>query len=38
MDEDTIAGSDIADETLGSTRNIFLLDPRFYGIAITKGF
>ncbi|MES2724161.1 MAG: TonB-dependent receptor [Pseudomonadota bacterium] len=38
MDEDTIVGFDIADENLGSTRSLFLLDPRIYGIAITKGF
>ncbi|MDO9246151.1 MAG: TonB-dependent receptor, partial [Phenylobacterium sp.] len=38
MDEDTIVGFDIADENLGSTRSLFLLDPRIYGISITKGF
>ncbi|MDP3748370.1 MAG: TonB-dependent receptor [Phenylobacterium sp.] len=38
QDEDTIVGFDIADENLGATRSIFLLDPRLYGIAITKGF
>lgn len=38
MDEDTIVGFDIADENLGATRGIFLLDPRLYGISITKGF
>ncbi len=38
MDKDTIVGFDIADENLGATRGVFLLDPRLYGIAITKGF
>ena len=31
-------GFDIADENLGSTRSLFLLGPRIYGISITKGF
>ena len=35
---DTIVGFDIADEILGATRSVFLLDPRLYGISITKGF
>ncbi|MFN3523755.1 MAG: TonB-dependent receptor [Phenylobacterium sp.] len=38
MDEDTIVGFDIADENLGAVRNIILLDPRLYGIALTKRF
>ncbi|MFC3076696.1 TonB-dependent receptor [Phenylobacterium terrae] len=38
LDEDTIVGFDIADENLGATRNIFLLDPRLYGVAVTKRF
>ncbi|MDX9996933.1 MAG: TonB-dependent receptor [Phenylobacterium sp.] len=38
LDDDTIVGFDIADENLGATRNIFLLDPRLYGIAVTKRF
>ena len=38
MDEDTIVGFDIADENLGAVRNIILLDPRLYGISLTKRF
>ena len=38
MDDNTIVGFDINDENLGATRSVFLLDPRLYGIAITKGF
>ena len=38
LDDDTIVGFDIADENLGATRSVFLLDPRLYGISITKGF
>jgi outer membrane receptor protein involved in Fe transport len=38
LDEDTIVGFDINDENLGATRSVFLLDPRLYGISITKGF
>jgi len=38
LNDDTIVGFDINDENLGATRGIFLLDPRLYGISITKGF
>jgi len=38
LDDDTIVGFDINDENLGATRSVFLLDPRLYGVAITKGF
>lgn len=38
LNDDTIVGFDIADENLGATRGIFLLDPRVYAISITKGF
>ena len=38
LDDDTIVGFDINDENLGATRSILLLDPRLYGISITKGF
>ncbi|KRB49433.1 MAG: TonB-dependent receptor [Pseudomonadota bacterium] len=38
MDDNTIVGFDINDENLGATRSVFLLDPRLYGVSITKGF
>ncbi|WP_309646617.1 TonB-dependent receptor [Phenylobacterium sp.] len=38
LDDDTIVGFDIADENLGAYRGVFLLDPRIYGISLTKGF
>ena len=38
LNDDTIVGFDINDENLGATRNVILLEPRLYGIAITKNF
>jgi outer membrane receptor protein involved in Fe transport len=38
MDEDTIVGFELADENLGAVRNVILLDPRLYGISVTKHF
>lgn len=38
MDEDTIVGNGIADENLGAYRSVILLDPRLYGVSITKTF
>ncbi|WP_374572433.1 TonB-dependent receptor [Phenylobacterium sp.] len=38
LDKNTIVGFDIADENLGAVRNVILLDPRLYGIALTKRF
>ena len=38
MDEDTIVGFGIADENLGAYRNLILLDPRTYGVSVTKTF
>ncbi|WP_374569289.1 hypothetical protein [Phenylobacterium sp. J426] len=38
LDDDTIVGFDIADENLGALRNVILLEPRTYGVSITKGF
>jgi outer membrane receptor protein involved in Fe transport len=38
LDDDTIVGFDINDENLGATRNIILLDPRLYGVMVTKTF
>lgn len=38
LDDDTIVGFDISDENLGATRNVILLDPRLYGVSITKTF
>ncbi|MCW5760037.1 MAG: TonB-dependent receptor, partial [Phenylobacterium sp.] len=35
---DTIVGFDIADENVGSTREVILLDPRLYGVSVTKRF
>ena len=38
IDEDTIVGWDINDENLGATRSLFLLDPRIYGVSVSKRF
>ncbi len=38
LNEDTIVGVEIADENLGAIRQPALLDPRTYGISITKSF
>ena len=38
LDDDTIVGFDIADENLGALRNVILLDPRTYGVSVTKRF
>ena len=38
LDDDTIVGFDINDENLGATRNVILLDPRLYGVMVTKTF
>jgi len=38
LDDDTIVGFDISDENLGALRNVILLDPRTYGVAVTKRF
>ncbi|HEY9219695.1 MAG TPA: TonB-dependent receptor [Phenylobacterium sp.] len=38
LDEDTIVGWDINDENLGATRSLFLLDPRIYGVSVSKRF
>ena len=35
---DTIVGYEIGDENLGSARTLSLLDPRLYGISVTKNF
>jgi outer membrane receptor protein involved in Fe transport len=35
---DTIVGFDIADENVGATRQVILLDPRLYGVSISKRF
>ena len=36
--KDVIVGVSIADENLGATRSPSILDPRLFGIAVTKGF
>jgi outer membrane receptor protein involved in Fe transport len=38
LNKDNITGMSLTDETGGFTRNIYLLDPRTYGISVTKRF
>lgn len=38
LGKDTIVGYEILDENLGATRNLIVLDPRLYGINVTKNF
>ena len=38
LGKDTIVGYEIGDENLGSARTLSLLDPRLYGISVTKNF
>jgi len=38
LDDDNIVGFDINDENLGATRSVILLDPRQYGLSVTKTF
>ncbi|WP_337188200.1 TonB-dependent receptor [Phenylobacterium sp.] len=38
QNSDTIVGFDIADENVGATREVIVLDPRLYGVSITKRF
>ena len=38
FNKDTIVGFSIADENLGSVRTPYLLEPRLFGVAVTKRF
>lgn len=38
LNKDTVVGFQIADENLGAARTPYLLEPRLYGVAITKRF
>lgn len=38
LGKDTIVGYDVNDENLGSTRILSILDPRLYGVSITKNW
>jgi outer membrane receptor protein involved in Fe transport len=36
--KDTIVGFEINDENVGALRNVYVLDPRLYGVSVTKRF